>query len=73
MFFAEHLPPHFHIEYSGHQALMAIETLAVIEGNLPPRALGLVTEWASIHQDELMDRWERARRFEALVRLEPLP
>lgn len=38
-------------------------------GTLSPRARGLVVEWASMHQEELMADWERARkqelRFEA--------
>ncbi len=30
MYFADHHPPHFHAEYGEHEALVAIETLAVI-------------------------------------------
>jgi hypothetical protein len=50
MYFGDHPPPHFHARYSGHNAKIDIDTLAVIEGQLPPRALGLVTEWAVLHQ-----------------------
>jgi hypothetical protein len=45
MYFDEHLPPHFHAEYGDYEALININTLAVISGKLPPRALGLVIEW----------------------------
>lgn len=55
MFFDDHDPPHFHSEYGEHQAIVSIDTLAVIAGKLPPRAMGLVTEWASLHQDELRE------------------
>jgi hypothetical protein len=73
MYFNEHEPPHFHAEYGAQQALIAIESLAVIEGRLVPRALGLVTEWAALHQSELLDRWAMARSLEAIERIEPLP
>ena len=50
MFFREHGPPHFHAEYSGHQAVVGIEDLTLLRGRFPPRALGIVIEWASPHQ-----------------------
>lgn len=72
MFYNEHFPPHFHAEYGGQEALIVISTLAVIAGKLPPRALGLVMEWASLHQNEILSQWEKARNMEALDRIEPL-
>ena len=44
MYYNDHAPPHFHARYGGHKALIAIETLAVLNGHLPPRTLGLVVE-----------------------------
>ena len=44
MYFGDHPPPHFHAIYGGHKAVIDIETLALIEGELPPRARGLVIE-----------------------------
>ena len=73
MFFNEHEPPHFHAAYDEQTVLISIEMLAVIDGRLAPRALGLVTEWAALHQAELLDRWERARQSEKLERIDPLP
>jgi hypothetical protein len=49
-----------------------IRTLQVLEGRIPPRALGLVVEWASQHQDELMRDWELARRELPPAKIEPL-
>ena len=37
MYFADHGPPHVHIEYQGHEALVAILDGKVIEGELPDR------------------------------------
>ena len=65
MFFREHGPPHFHAEYSGQQAVVGIEDLAVLRGRLPPVALGIVKEWGSLDQAELRTAWDRARRQEA--------
>ncbi|MFQ5739842.1 MAG: DUF4160 domain-containing protein [Acidobacteriota bacterium] len=35
LYFADHNPPHLHAEYSGHEARIDINTLAVISGKLP--------------------------------------
>jgi hypothetical protein len=45
----------------------------MIGGSLPNRALALVIEWAQLHQDELLANWERARREEPLLPIQPLP
>ena len=73
MYFADHAPPHFHAEYAEAEVRLAIDSLAVISGKLPPRAMGLVAEWASLHQQELRGLWDKARKQEPLGRLEPLP
>jgi hypothetical protein len=73
MYFADHAPPHFHAEYSEDEARIAINSLAVLSGKLPPRAMGLVAEWASLHQHELQSLWDRASKLEPLERLAPLP
>lgn len=72
MYYREHGPPHFHALYGSQEALIAIEDLSVLRGSLSPRALGLVAEWASQHQDELARNWKRARRHEPLDQIEPL-
>jgi hypothetical protein len=40
----DHPPPHFHVRYAEQRAIVAIESPAVLEGTLSPRALGLVME-----------------------------
>lgn len=35
-------------------AVIDIQNLTLIEGHIPPRALGLVVEWASLHREELL-------------------
>lgn len=72
MFFDDHNPPHFHAEYSGEIALVEIHTLSVLSGRLPPRVMGLVIEWATIHQQELLVDWQRAQARQELHRIAPL-
>ena len=72
MYFDDHNPPHFHAEYGGDLALIDIRNLSVFSGKLSPRVTGLVIEWATIHQQELIDDWERAREQKDLNRIAPL-
>jgi hypothetical protein len=72
LYFRDHPPAHFHARYAGQEAVVGIEELSVLEGSLSPRALGLVMEWASLHQEELGQAWDRARAHKAPGRIEPL-
>lgn len=72
MYYNDHDPPHFHVRYSGQKALIAIETVALMNGTLSPRVLGLVTEWAAMHQEELMEDWTLARAETQLKPIAPL-
>lgn len=73
MYYDDHNPPHFHAQYGNYQMTVAIGTLAVIAGALPPRALGLVAEWAMQHQSELDAAWHRAKALEVPGQIDPLP
>ncbi len=64
MYWRDHSPPHLHAIYQGFEALVAIETGAVIGGQLPPNALRIVQEWAVLRRLELMENWQRGRRRE---------
>jgi hypothetical protein len=72
MYFGDHPPPHFHAVYGSSKAVVDIETLALIEGHLPPRARGLVIEWATIHQDELRVAFSKAAALQAPDKIPPL-
>jgi hypothetical protein len=73
MYYAEHGIPHFHALYAGHDASIAIDTLEVLAGSLPDRALRLVKEWATLYRAELEADWLRARTGQPLERIPPLP
>lgn len=68
----DHLPPHFHAQYSGDEAILDIRTGAIIEGYLPRRAVLLVNEWRMAHVNELLTNWERARQRQSLAYIAPL-
>ncbi len=72
MYYNDREPPHFHVRYSGQKALIAIETVSLLQGSLSPRALGLVSEWASLHREELMEDWNLARAEAQLNPIAPL-
>ena len=72
MFFDDHNPPHFHARYGGDKVAIEIESLRILEGQLPARALGLVIEWASQHQSELLENWGLAKNNEAPKKISPL-
>jgi Domain of unknown function (DUF4160) len=58
MFFHDHAPPHFHIQYGEFKAIMNINTLELIEGEIPTKQLKLVQAWAIIHEQELLENFE---------------
>jgi hypothetical protein len=62
----------FMLGYAGSKASIAIEELSLLEGKLPPRALGLVMEWAALHQEGLREAWRRAMNHEHPGQIEPL-
>ena len=66
---SEHGVPHFHAVYGEFNGVFAIETLALIEGDLPPRSQRLVKEWAAQYKNELLLMWEN-NEFKQLPGLE---
>jgi len=72
MYFNDHLPPHFHAEYGGLEAVYTIDSLDTLRGQLPRRAHGMVVEWALAHRAELRADWIRAREQQPLEQIEPL-
>jgi len=72
MFHKDHNPPHFHARYGSYKISIDILDFSILSGYLPPRALGLVMEWASLHKDELLKNWEAAEQEIPLIKIEPL-
>lgn len=50
-----------------------ITPLPVFAGRQPPRALGIVIEWATPHQQRLLDGWRTSRSRQFPAKIDPLP
>ena len=72
MYWNEWEQPHFHAWYAGHRVQIEIETLELLKGHLPPRALRLVIEWAWMHRGELAENWTLMRNGIQPKRIPPL-
>ncbi|MGA7227209.1 MAG: DUF4160 domain-containing protein [Acidimicrobiia bacterium] len=72
MFFGDHNPPHIHARYAWQVARVALDG-TILDGEIPRRAVRLVSEWISLHQAELEICWDRAVNHEPPGTIEPLP
>ncbi len=74
MYFKDHAPPHFHVKYNEFNAIISIEDFAITQGKLPAKAIGLVIEWATLHQEELMKNWKSLSESDTIsfTAIEPL-
>lgn len=59
----DHNPPHFHAYYAEYEALINIQTLDVMAGDLPSKQLKRVRRWAELVQSELLDEFIRLQRI----------
>ena len=60
MFYDNHNPPHFHVEYGEFKAVNFEDE--IIKGYMPKRALKLVFEWMELHGEELIQDWKLASK-----------
>lgn len=67
-----HYMPHIHVKYQEQEAVIAIPSGEVLEGELKPSRLKLVEAWIEIHQDELMADWDLASQGQSIFTIEPL-
>jgi hypothetical protein len=72
MYFNDHEPAHFHVRYGDFRATVSIRSSAILEGFIPPRVLGLVSEWAALHRRELQRNWTSLAREGKFQRIDPL-
>ena len=72
MFWNDHAPPHFHALYAEYEVLINIETLEIMRGTMPKRALALILEWTSEHRAELLEDWTLCQKNQPLKKITPL-
>lgn len=72
MHYDDHPPPHFHVQYGDDSATMDIDTMHITDGYLPPRVLGLVTEWGVRYRALLRENFRRVLEHRAPQAIPPL-
>ncbi len=72
MYWDDHAPPHFHVEYDEHKAIISINDAVVIKGQLPGKPLKLVLAWCELHREELLSNWNSAKTHGEIKRINPL-
>jgi hypothetical protein len=67
-----HHRPHFHAYYQERVAVIAVDTVECIEGELPRRQQRLAEAWAELHQEELLTDWQLLQSGQPPLKIEPL-
>jgi hypothetical protein len=72
MYYDDHEPPHFHVRYGEQKAIITIDTMTILRGQLSPRAHSLVMEWGALHKAELLEDWALSKQQAPLKKIKPL-
>jgi hypothetical protein len=72
VYFYDHAPPHFHVEYAEHRAVFEIASGKLLGGGLPQRSARMVATWRRLHIAELRAAWQAASAGEMPDRIPPL-
>ena len=66
MFFKpkEHEPSHIHALYGEYVGLFEIQTMKMVEGDLPRKAQELVEEWLRKYNCELQEMWDKQEIYQ---------
>lgn len=72
MFYDDHDPPHFHVEFQGNKAVFDFQG-NILKGSLNSKTgTKLVREWVDLHQMELEEDWQLAREGRGIKKIDPL-
>ncbi len=55
---SEHDPPHIHVQYAEHSAVVEIKTGNILDGSLPKTQTKKIREWTNNNRVELLEMWE---------------
>ena len=67
----DHVPPHIHARYHGHDASFSF-VVYLLKGVLQRKHRILVEAWVLLHAEELEADWELAFNLEHPFRIDPL-
>ena len=71
MFYKDHNPPHFHVDYQGARAIFDFDG-NLIKGKIPNKQIKIIQAWCTIHRDELCADWKLASEGDTIYSIEPL-
>lgn len=72
MFFDDHEPPHFHVEYQGQFSTFYFSGKLLAGELRSSRARRLVRERALLHEHELLVNWKKVKALKPLQQIAPL-
>jgi len=72
MFWNDHEPPHLHATHGEMTAAISIDSAEELSGGLPASSMRLVKRWVALHQEELLDNWQRCRSGDVPLSIPPL-
>jgi len=70
MYFDDHYPPHFHAEYQGREGVFSVVDGKLLEGDLPRKAVSIISDWTTDHKSELLENWDLAKTHRPLNRIQ---
>jgi hypothetical protein len=72
MYFDDHAPPHFYVEYGECELIVGIAPIRILKGQAPNRVCSMVLEWAALRQEELLSDWKLCKSLQTPFPIEPL-
>ena len=72
MLFIRPFGAHFHAIYENCELIVGVAPLRIIQGDAPNRVREMVLEWASQHQEELLQAWRRLSAAQPPLPIAPL-
>ena len=72
MYFGDHSPPHFHVEFQGEKATFTFDGRLLAGAISSGTVRKLIRDWARRHKLELMINWKNIEKGRPLNRIKPL-
>ena len=68
----KHNGEHIHIEYNEYSAVYDINSIRIIEGDMPQKQNRMVIAWMEIHKEELKALWKISQNDGEFFKIDPL-
>jgi hypothetical protein len=72
MLIARPFTARFHAIYGNTELVVAIDPVRIVQGDAPGRMREMVIEWATQHQQELLEAWNRLNSAKPPMSIAPL-